>query len=218
MINPDDYEKEYVENVYNTIADEFNNTRTYIWNRLKIFINNIIKNDDINLIEVGSGNGKNLNYIYNLNNNLKLFGIEKSINLLNISKNNNKNINYQLGDNLNINFNDNTFDYTLSIAVIHHFSTLERRLKAIEELIRITKINGIIFIQVWAFEQKFTKKKFNSQDQLIQWIGTNNININRYYYLFKKGELEELVSKFNITIIESFEEHDNYGVIIKKTS
>lgn len=45
-------------------------------------------------------------------------------------------------------------DYVISVAVIHHFSTEERRLEAINELVRITKPGGTILIYVWAFEQQ----------------------------------------------------------------
>ena len=67
-------------------------------------------------------------------------------------------------------FNDNEFDYVLSVAVIHHFSSSERRIEAIKELIRITKKGGDIFIQVWAFEQPETsKRKFTKQDEMVSW-------------------------------------------------
>ncbi len=41
----------------------------------------------------------------------------------------------------------------MSVAVLHHLSTIERRQKAISELIRVTKPGGKIFIEVWAKEQ-----------------------------------------------------------------
>ena len=41
----------------------------------------------------------------------------------------------------------------MSIAVIHHFSSPERRLNAIKELFRIAKTGGKILIFVWALEQ-----------------------------------------------------------------
>ena len=41
----------------------------------------------------------------------------------------------------------------ISIAVIHHFSTPERRKEAIAELLRIVKPGGKVLIFVWAMEQ-----------------------------------------------------------------
>lgn len=58
----------------------------------------------------------------------------------------------------------------LSLSVIHHFATAERRIKAIRELARVLKVGGKIVISVWAFEQK--SRRFDgssSQDVLIPW-------------------------------------------------
>ena len=42
-----------------------------------------------------------------------------------------------------------------------------------------------------------------------------NILCKRYYYVYKKDELESLIPN-NIKIIKSFYEKGNYGIIIKK--
>ena len=49
------------------------------------------------------------------------------------------------------------FDVAISIAVIHHLSTRERRVAAIREMVRILRPGGQLLIYVWAMEQ--TKKK-----------------------------------------------------------
>ncbi|XP_026681879.1 probable tRNA methyltransferase 9B [Diaphorina citri] len=69
-----------------------------------------------------------------------------------------------LCDNLNLPFRDESFDAVLSIAVIHHFTTTERRVVALQELTRVLRIGGRIIISVWAMEQK--NRKFKSQDVL----------------------------------------------------
>lgn len=50
-------------------------------------------------------------------------------------------------------FRSNAFDACISVAVIHHLSTEERRANAIKELLRIVKPNGLVLIYVWAQEQ-----------------------------------------------------------------
>ena len=52
-----------------------------------------------------------------------------------------------------IDFRSSSFDACISIAVIHHLSTTERRANAIKELVRIVKPHGYILIYVWALEQ-----------------------------------------------------------------
>lgn len=72
-----------------------------------------------------------------------------------------------LCDNLELPFRDETFDAVLSVAVVHHFATTERRVGAIRELARILRIGGRVIITVWALEQK--QRRFESQDVLIPW-------------------------------------------------
>lgn len=72
-----------------------------------------------------------------------------------------------LCDNLELPFRDGSFDAVLSLAVVHHFATTERRVGAIKELARILRIGGRVIITVWALEQK--QRRFESQDVLIPW-------------------------------------------------
>ena len=81
-----------------------------------------------------------------------------------------------LCDNLELPFRDNTFDAVLSLAVVHHFATTERRVGAIKELARILRIGGRVVITVWALEQK--QRRFESQDVLIPWQKPQNAKSN----------------------------------------
>ncbi|XP_054660679.1 probable tRNA methyltransferase 9B isoform X2 [Grus americana] len=51
--------------------------------------------------------------------------------------------------------------------VIHHFSTEERRMRAIKEMARILRVGGQIMIYVWAMEQK--RRRFEKQDVFVPW-------------------------------------------------
>lgn len=70
-------------------------------------------------------------------------------------------------DNLALPFRDESMDAVLSIAVIHHFATTERRVSALRELARVLRIGGRLIISVWAMEQ--SHRKFESQDVLVPW-------------------------------------------------
>lgn len=93
-----------------------------------------------------------------------------------------------VGDAIQSSLRTGVFDYAISIATIHHFSTWERRRAAVQELIRITApVNpplsvgapsaaadprlgsghgcGRFMIFVWALEQKMEgKRQFEAQD------------------------------------------------------
>eukprot|EP00758_Cryptobia_borreli_P002001 Tbor_TRINITY_DN2700_c0_g1::TRINITY_DN2700_c0_g1_i1::g.15241::m.15241 len=115
-------------------------------------------------------------------------------------------------DGLSTPFRTGLFDIALSIAVIHHFSTAQRRKAAIKELLRLIKpITGRALIYVWAKEQATDRGE--GCDVLIPWEmhksflnGNNKTDENgndekkvhqRYYHLFVKGELEELCEEIN---------------------
>lgn len=215
------FEKQHVQDVYKAINVEFSNTRYNIWSGAKKFLDSVDAND--NVLEVGCGNGKNLKYLDWVNNKT---GCDASEELVDITLNNVPNVKAIRCCNLNLPFKNETYDVVLSIAVIHHFSTLQRRKQAISELIRVTKPGGKIFIQVWAFEQsEKSKRKFTEQDTFVGWNYTTH---RRFYHVFKKGELEELIEdelkapsgvrdhSSNVTILDSYNDSDNWVIILQK--
>ncbi|XP_023219105.1 alkylated DNA repair protein alkB homolog 8-like [Centruroides sculpturatus] len=66
-----------------------------------------------------------------------------------------------VADNLKLPLRSGIADACISIAVLHHMATETRRKKAIEELVRILKVNGRALIYVWAMEQKSEKGSSN---------------------------------------------------------
>ena len=200
----------YVKDVYNSIANEFSDTRYRPWTCVESFLDNLEKDQIIG--DIGCGNGKNMLYRKDLIN----YGCDFSKELVKICLK--QNLNVIEGDILNIPYKDNSFDYTLCIAVIHHLSTIDKRIKSINELIRVTKPGGKILILVWALEQESnSKRKFTKQENYVDWKNKSKQLLGkRYYYVFKKNELENLVSSINVKIVESFYEKGNHGVILEK--
>ena len=133
------------------------------------------------------------------------------------------NCEYILSNCLNIPLLDNSIDYIMSIAVIHHLSTPNRRLASLMEIYRVLKIGGKSLIYAWAKEQPKFKNE-SSQDVFVKWnLQKKYSNLNqdetfyRYYHLFKKNELELLINKINgIKIIESGSQSNNWYCIIQK--
>ena len=205
-------EEKYVVSTYNKIAKNFSETRYSVWNSVTKFLNSIPK--DSLVIEVGCGNGKNML----LRDDLNFFGCDVSIEFVKICQD--KGLKVIEANNLCLPYDEGGFDFCLSVAVIHHLGTDEKRINAINELVRITKPNGKIFIEVWAFEQDNDSKfNFDKQDLLVPFKDkiTGEIIGNRYYHLFKKGELENIINNIkNVCIIDSFYEKGNWGIILKK--
>ena len=201
-------EEMYVKNVYNTIASEFDTTRYRPWTCVEEFLNTIPKGSIIG--DIGCGNGKNMLYRKDCLN----YGCDFSESLVNICLQ--KNLNVICGDILDIPYKNDSFDYTICIAVLHHLSTVEKRKKAIEELERVTKKGGKILVLVWAFEQEEQSRiKFTTQENFVDWRDKQqNLLGKRYYYVFQKNELESLVDEKKVE--KSFYEKGNWGILFKR--
>lgn len=116
----------------------------------------------------GCGNGKYLK----LKNDLFTIGCDRSVQLCDLAREKYAHVPIIIADNLYLPYRDNLFDAVLSIGVIHHLSTHQRRLQAVKgshqstrfsrflffflvECLRILKPNGgQLLIYTWALEQK----------------------------------------------------------------
>jgi ubiquinone/menaquinone biosynthesis C-methylase UbiE len=221
----EDFEKQHVNNIYDKIADHFDKTRFSCWNYVKSFLDSIsITNNNLKICDVGCGNGKYMMYLKDkkINNN-QIFGCDMSTSLVKICTD--KNLNVIQNDITKLSYKDNTFGFVICIAVLHHLSTEERRLKALSELVRITNKGGKMLITIWALndsDEVNTKKQQitdngKTQDVMVPWI-TSGKNIgNRYYHMFKQDELELLCKKLKtIKLIDSKYEKGNYNLVCEK--
>jgi ubiquinone/menaquinone biosynthesis C-methylase UbiE len=231
---PTDIEKKHVYEVYDKISAHFSQTRYKPWPLVAEFLNSLEK--DSYVLDIGCGNGKYLS----VNENLITFGTDRSGNLLTIAKEKNINSQFFTADSLKLPVKSESFDAAISIAVIHHFSNELLRIQALKEIFRIVKKGGLVLVYVWAMEQK--EKKFTEQDNFVPWhlqnkyeneskVSTleNGPNImkdkkidctvyQRYYHVFYKGELEDIINKtgVDIEIVKSYFDHANWCCIIKK--
>lgn len=201
---PSDIEMKYVLNVYDNIADHFKKTRNTVWDAVKDFLDLLPSNQ--NGIEVGFGNGKNMHYAINLGHNI--CGIDTCKHFVNICKNQyyfdvtQANATQQI-------YIDCTFDFAISIAVLHHISDSNMRIKAFDNIINMLKPNGKGLISVWSVEQPETsKKKFVEGDNYVNWnkpIDDNNkryyVVYKRYYYVYSKRMFLDYLDHFSERII-----------------
>jgi tRNA (uracil-5-)-methyltransferase TRM9 len=199
-----------VSTVYNNIASHFDKTRFSKWPLVTNFLDKLEKYSLV--ADVGSGNGKYINY----RNDLIITGNDISIKLALIAKKIDNQI--ILASGINLPYRNNLFDYTISIAVLHHL-TKDKHIQFINELIRITKKK--ILISVWSLEQKIKPKwtKLSNNEYAIPWsnkiFGSHFISAvyDRYYYLFAKKDIEELMSNFT-NKYELIYDNDNWFILI----
>lgn len=86
-----------------------------------------------------------------------------------------------VADNLSLPHPSGTFDFAISIAVIHHLSTSARRIEAVKCVLDILKRpshpdfhdGGRTLIYVWALEQKDSRRGWDEgheQDVMVPWV------------------------------------------------
>ncbi|PWN33843.1 S-adenosyl-L-methionine-dependent methyltransferase [Meira miltonrushii] len=189
------FEQSNVHSVYEAIAPHFSDTRYKPWPLIPAFINSL----PVGSIgaDLGCGNGKYL-HLRNIlasaqedtSNDIMMLGMDRSSNLIDLAHHNFGSIlspdpideakrnEVAVGDAMHSNFRSGCFDFSISIATIHHFASFQRRIEAVAEMIRIVRpcqankkepnpitINegpyaglrsgsGRFLIVVWALEQR----------------------------------------------------------------
>jgi len=145
-----------------------------------------------------------------------------------------------VADGLALPYRRGAADFVLCIAVIHHLSTRERRVEALRVLLECLRGDGQVLVYVWALEQKSSRRGWDAdseQDQLVPWVMKANQNkkdkesnvggggdassaspdknttYERFYHLYREGELEEDMRAAGGRVLESGYERDNWWVI-----
>ncbi|XP_050986435.1 alkylated DNA repair protein alkB homolog 8 isoform X2 [Labeo rohita] len=144
-------EAQYVHQVYEEISSHFSSTRHSPWPQVRDFLLSLPPGSI--LADVGCGNGKYLG----INPEVMSVGCDRSANLVQICIE--RGYEAFVSDALSVPLRSGGCDACISIAVIHHFSTQERRQAAIRELVRLLKVGGRALIYVWAMEQEYNNKK-----------------------------------------------------------
>ncbi|KAF9760770.1 putative methyltransferase [Nosema granulosis] len=201
------FENKYVHTFYEDKSREFDVTRQRHWPKTLEFLETYNRPEYI-VLDDGCGNGRCI-----LDRNI--IGLDYSMGLLQQARNKRSN-ELVRGDAMKLPFYSNSFDLVLSIAVIHHMSTYERRVEALKEIHRVLKPSGKCLIYVWDEATKHKSKFIPIQDKdyFVTW--NKNKEIKRYYYLFDLNELKTFCGACGFKIIDSGKEQESLFVILEK--
>lgn len=204
-------EIENVYNVYDEIAEEFNDTRYCVWNFVKDFLKD---KKEIYGIDIGCGNGKNM--IHD-----KMIGVDMCEKMLKFAAAKGKDVaKFCCCD---LPFMDNSIDYAMMISVVHHLGTHERRLKAVQEMIRMVKPGGECMFNVWSVEEQ-DRRVFLPGDNMVTWkskptkdkkVGQNVYD--RFYHIYTREMIESFIQEIHgVYDIRLKNERGNWVVVMKK--
>ncbi|KAH8829679.1 hypothetical protein DL96DRAFT_1669007 [Flagelloscypha sp. PMI_526] len=216
--DPQSYENEHVHQVYDQIASHFSATRYKPWPIIAKFMENLPPG--YVGLDSGTGNGKYLSLPSERPSSVWTIGLDRSRNLLQLAQNaGGQPKEVVWGDVLGKSWRSGVFDFAISIATIHHLATKERRIQSVQfarrDLSRrLVLKHGRVLIYVWAVEQDELSKRampdYKNQEQqepssaegydvFVPWKrapvskADSPQTFNRYYHMFSKGELTELV-------------------------
>lgn len=161
-------EQIYVHDVYDRLSSMTLTQNTTAWPNVRKFLKRIAIEHPNGLVgDIGCGTGKYLQ----LQSDLFTIGCDRSQQLCETVREKFVHVPILIADNLHLPYRENLFDAVLSIGVIHHLATHERRVQAIRECLRILKPNGgKLLIYTWALEQK--QRQFSSQDVLVPCVNS----------------------------------------------
>jgi ubiquinone/menaquinone biosynthesis C-methylase UbiE len=199
ILNKKDLKKKInQEQVWDSIAKTYNKESQNSSETLKDFL----KNKKGKVIDVGCGDCRNMI----LNKNLDYYGVDFSKIQLESGKKYLKKHKIKAilikADIENLGFMNNFFDYGLMIGAIHCLETKEKRENTLKEFNRILKPNAEALISVW----NSTDSRFANFDKDIymSWK-TKKGNTYRYYRLFDKQEIIDLLEKTGFKILKFYD-------------
>ena len=217
------YEERHVHQVYDQIANHFSSTRYKPWPIVERFLSDLP--DGFIGLDVGCGNGKYLT----VNPRIFIVASDRSPNLVKIANQHRPHAAI-VADNLSLPHPKGSFDFAVSIAVIHHLSTSARRVQAVAAVLETLRpstksasTGGSALIYVWALEQKNSRRGWDQgddQDVMVPWVmkqgSGKGMIFDRYYHLYRQGELEQDIVEAGGVVLDSGYEKDNWWAIASK--
>lgn len=219
---PEAYEEQHVHQVYEQIAFHFSSTRYKPWPIVESFLQSLSPGS-VGL-DVGCGNGKYLA----VNKDIFIIGSDRSQNLVKIATQHEPH-SAVVADSLFLPHQNGRFDFVICIAVVHHLSTPERRREAVRCILDALREEGKALVYVWALEQGSSRRGWDEgheQDVMVPWVlksGKKKVEgaepektYQRYYHLFRKGELEADIEIVGGEVLEAGYEKDNWWAVCRR--
>jgi ubiquinone/menaquinone biosynthesis C-methylase UbiE len=173
---------------------------------------------DSKVLEVGCGEGRSLNYILDITNNI--VGIDNDSKAIADAKKNLGDFDFQVADGKDLPFEDDSFDYVICMTTPANFG--EEKDKFYSEMKRVIKDRGEIILSVFneaAMEERV--KLYNRVGVGIKEIVggrvifEDSVNVS-FSEQFSCSELEEIFERNGLKVIEIVKEGIGYFCRLRK--
>lgn len=212
-----------LESDYNQIASHFSQTRFEAWPEFSI-LRSLIENRStktetvLSLLDIGCGNGRLAAAIPAVH----YTGLDLSSQLLEIAKKTYSQHRFVQGSMLQLPFPDQSFDIVACVAALQHIPSEAYRLKALEEMKRVLKPGGTLFMMNWNLVEQSNYQRYlvavdqgyDPGDYLIPWKNDQGeVQAQRYYHGFRIAELAELCENAELQIIKNELSQDKRNIV-----
>ena len=202
-------ERNNQEKIWNAIAEEWNRFRRNPLPEVEKFL----KNRKGKVLDLGCGSGRNLTK----NKNQEFYCVDFSKEMIKFAKENAKmkkiKCKFYVSSSENLPFKGNFFDAAIYIAALHCIPFEKGRKKSLEELFRVLKKSSETLITVWS--KNHIRLVNHPKDSTISWK-KNSEELQRYYYLYDKEELKELLESVGFRIVAINDDGKNIISIVRK--
>ncbi|OYT38252.1 hypothetical protein B6U82_00285 [Candidatus Pacearchaeota archaeon ex4484_31] len=186
--------------VWDAIAEQWYHFRQKPFRDIAKELEKLSEKEKGKILEIGCGNCRNL--LVFAKKGFECYGLDFSEKMLEFAKlfyeKHKIKVRLKLGVAEKLPYQNNFFDYCLSISLLHHLETKEKRRKAVEEMFRVLKPNGLAFVSVWNL---FPLSLF-VKNKMVKWQKEGKV-FYRYYYLFLPFELKNLLRKAGFKVLRS---------------
>ena len=209
-----------LEQDYDRIAPQFSNTRSQAWPEFAS-LKTLIKTNNTELLDIGCGNGRLAEAIPAVH----YIGLDLSSQLLAIAQSRYPQYTFVHGSVLNLPFSDKQFDIVVCVATLQHVPSNRYRQAALEEMARVLKLSGYLFMLNWnladqpQYRHYQVGNEYDEGDYLIPWKNDRGkVLAQRYYHGFGIAELVELaeITKLKLVKNELGQSRRNIVTILQK--
>lgn len=209
---------------YNAIAPHFAQTRQLQWYEVQYLVEQYVHPGSV-VLDLGCGNGRIADVVNQIKG--RYIGMDISEELIAIARAQHPGNEFYVGDMLATGFLDHSFDVVFLIASLHQVPSDNMRLRALQEVRRITKPGGMIILLNWnlyqwrfvplrwwyAFKKIVGVHSMDWGDVLVPWKNPDKkIIARRYYHAFKKRELRRLCKRTGLRVTKQYYERNGLHV------